>query len=115
MASNTIESLEATVTDMHALACGSLARIRGMARCALLALESPNPAGRMESVAEVLQAIAFDAEMAHNDVEVEAEKAGVKTVDDAWMRRLQASTAASRDIEQRSTPTSSTNTRGGTL
>lgn len=110
MAANTIKSLEATVTDMHALASGTLARIRGMARCALLALESPGMEGRMESIAEVLQAIELDAEMAHNDVGVEAERTGVKTLDDAWMRRLEASAAARRAIEQRYV---STQSKGG--
>jgi hypothetical protein len=85
-----IQSLEASLEDMHALASGSLARIRGMARCALRALESPRGAGDIESIAEVLQAIAQDAEMTHNDVSVEAERQGIKTIDDAWMRRLQA-------------------------
>lgn len=86
----TIRSLEASVTDMHALASGSLSRIRGMARCALRALESPRGAADLMSIAEVLQAIAMDADMAHNDVSVEAGRCGVNTVDDAWMRRLQA-------------------------
>lgn len=86
----TIQSLEASVTDMHALASGALERIRGMARCALHALESPRGASDLESISQVLQAIAQDADMAHNDVGVEAERCGIKTIEDAWMRRLQA-------------------------
>lgn len=86
----TIQSLEASATDMHALASGSLARIRGMARCALRALESPRGTCDLESIAEVLQAIAQDADMVHNDVQVEAERCGIKVIDDAWMCRLQA-------------------------
>lgn len=85
-----IQTLEASLADMHAMASGSLARIRGQARCALRALESPIGARDLESIAEVLQAIAMDADMTYNDVSVEAESNGIKTVDDAWMRRLQA-------------------------
>lgn len=85
-----IQNLESSLTDIHALASGSLERIRGMARCALRALESPRGARDLESIAEVLQAIAMDADAAHNDVGAEAERNGIKTVDDAWMCRLRA-------------------------
>jgi len=85
-----IHKLESSLDNMHAMASGSLARIRGMARCALRALESPIGARDLESIAEVLKAIAMDADMTYNDVGVEAESNGIKTVDDAWMRRLQA-------------------------
>lgn len=86
----TIRSLEASLKDMHALASGSMERIRGMARCALHALESPRGARDLESIAEVLQAIALDAEIARDNVSAEAECQGIKIIDDAWVRRLQA-------------------------
>jgi hypothetical protein len=91
---NSIRSLETTIVDMHAMACGSLSRIRGMARCALFALESPSMALDIERLAEVLQAIAIDAEITHNDVCVEAEGAGTKATDSSRMRRLDARVAA---------------------
>lgn len=86
----TIRSLEASLKDMHALASGSLARIRGMARCGLHSLESPSGARDLESLAEVLQAIALDAEIASDNVNAEAECQGIKIIDDAWVRRLHA-------------------------
>jgi hypothetical protein len=75
---------------MHALSSGALEGIRGMARCALLALESPRGVGDLQSIAEVLQAIVTNADQGHNDVDCVAEEAGVKVQDSAWMARLHA-------------------------
>lgn len=86
----TTQSLAAALTDMQALSSGALAHIRGMARCALRALETPSGARDLESIAEVLEAIAQEAEITHNNVGVEAERVGVETHNAAWMRRLEA-------------------------
>lgn len=79
-----------TIETMEALASGSLSRIRGIAKCALRALETESGARDLESIAEALQSIILDADMTHNDVGCEAEHHGIKTVDPSWMNRLQA-------------------------
>lgn len=75
---------------MHALASGALTKIQGMSRCALRALETTDGVRDMESIAQVLQAISEQAEMACNGVDVEAERVGVSTIDKAWQRRSAA-------------------------
>ena len=86
----TEKSLRDSLDNMHALANGALSRIHGMARCALRALETEAGVRDLECIAEVLNAIAIDADMAYNYVAVEAENHGIQTTDAAWERRLKA-------------------------
>ncbi len=90
----TVAPLEVALGEVHVLASGALARIRGMALCALRALETPGGVVDLESLAEVLQAIAADSCEARHEVDATAEAAGIKTVADAWIRRLDAIVAA---------------------
>lgn len=84
------QALLSSITDMHALSSGALERIRGVARCALRALETEAGVRDLESIAEALTAIAMDADSVHNDVAVEAEKHGIQTISGSWQRRLNA-------------------------
>lgn len=86
----TENSLRNSLDNMHALANGALSRIHGMARCALRALETEAGVRDLECIAEVLIAIAIDADMAYNDVGAEAERHGIQTINAAWERRLKA-------------------------
>ena len=90
MSTPTTQALEASLTDMHALASGALSHICGVARCALRALETEGGARDLESIAQALSAIALEAEMAFDNVGVEAERRGIQTIDPAWQRRLNA-------------------------
>lgn len=90
MSASTTQALEASLTDMHALSSGALSHIRGVARCALRALETEGGVRDLESLAEAFSVIALEAEMAHNNVGVEAERHGIQTTDAAWKMRLAA-------------------------
>lgn len=83
---------------VHSLASGTLSRIRGIAKCALLSLETPGGVRDLEAIAEALKAIVLDADMTHNDVGVEVEAFGVKTIDPAWERRLKAMSSEHRRL-----------------
>jgi hypothetical protein len=85
---NTIESLEAAVTDMHIAAYESMTHVRGMARCALLAMETPGVS--IECIAGVLEAIISSVDIAKNSVDYVAGEAGVNTLDPHWLRRIDA-------------------------
>lgn len=87
---STAKNLLIALEDMHCLAAGSLARIRGIARCAMHSLETESGARDLEALAQALQAIILDAEMTHNDVACEAENHGIQTVDPRWLKRLNA-------------------------
>jgi hypothetical protein len=78
------------LVDMHALTNGAFSRIRGVAQCALRALETEGGVRDLESIAQALSAIALEAELAHNDMSMEAERHGIQTIDAAWERRLKA-------------------------
>lgn len=84
------EALLNSLTDMHALSSGAFDRIGGIARCALRALETNIGARDLESIAQVLKAIAMDADIIGNDIAVEVERHGIQTIDAAWKRRLNA-------------------------
>lgn len=82
--------------DLHAQASGALSRIRGVARCALRSLEAESGARDLESIAEALTAIALEADMSHNDVDVSGQKHGLETMDRAWSNRMAAMYAAQK-------------------
>lgn len=84
------EQLEAALTDVHALASGALKRIHGSARCALRALETPAGVRDLESIAQVLTAIALDAEMISNDIDCEMERQDIYFKDKSQERRFSA-------------------------
>lgn len=94
---STEQKLILALDSMCQAATGPLCRIRGIARCALLALESDSVFRNPECIAEALMAIALEADMAQNDVSVEAEAHGISTLDPAWKKRLEAACRA-RDI-----------------
>lgn len=85
---NTIASLEDAIVELHTCASESMTRVHGMARCALLAMESPHVS--LECIAEVLQAIICDIDIASNSVDCIADDAGVNTIDQSWLRRIDA-------------------------
>jgi len=95
------QELILSLDSMCVTAKGALSRIHGIARCALLALESEAGVRNPEAIAEALMAIALDAEMAHNDVAVEAEAHGICTLDLAWQKRLEARCRAEKTIAAR--------------
>lgn len=82
----TFNALETT----HRLASGALTRIHGIAQCLLYALETESGARNLTVIAEALAAIALDADLARGDIDFEAEKNGIETIDAAWKRRLNA-------------------------
>ena len=86
----TEQALMSSLENMHALASGALSRIRGIARCALSSLETESVLSNAEAIAEVLQSIIMDADMAYNDVGCEAERHGIQTTDPLWLKRLDA-------------------------
>lgn len=91
MAKHTNEqALFNSLTEVHAMANGAFERIHGIARCALLALETDAGVRDLECIAEVLKSIVIESDGAYNDVAVEAEKHGIQTIDAAWERRLNA-------------------------
>ena len=53
----------------------------------MLAIESEAIVNHLEAIAQVLTAIALDADMTLNDVAVEAEKHGITTTDRARSKR----------------------------
>jgi hypothetical protein len=79
-----------SLENMSDLARGSLSRIRGIAKCALFAMETDSGVRDLEAIAEALKAIILDADMSHNDVGCEAENHGIQTIDKDWERRLHA-------------------------
>lgn len=87
--SNEID-LRNALMDVHALSSGSLSRIRAIARCALRALETPRGVRDLESIAGALTAIAQDADIVQNDIDVTAGEYGLQTIDEAWSNRLDA-------------------------
>ena len=84
------QKLLISLEDMHCLASGSLARIRGIGKCALRSLETEDGARDLGALADALNAIILDAEMTHNDIGCEAENHGIQTTDPAWLKRLSA-------------------------
>lgn len=97
MKGNTIDSLETAVADLHTCTSESLSRIHGMAKCALIAMESPSGVQCIESIAQVLMAIVNDAGMAIDTIDGIAGDAGIDTLDDpAWQRRMQAAHSAAK-------------------
>lgn len=95
---NTIKSLETAVADLHTCASESLLRIHGMARCALLALETTQGVRSTECIAEVLAAIVNEVDIVSNSVDGIAGDVGVDTIDPAWRRRLQAAHEAAKEV-----------------
>jgi len=86
----TEQKIHNSLEDMHNMASGSLSRIRGIAKCALRALETESGTHDLEAIAEALKSIALDADMSHNDIGYTAEKHGIKTTCSAWVARLRA-------------------------
>ena len=84
------EDLLNSLTDMYALSSGALERTRGIARCALRALETDAGVSDLEAIAGALLAIIVDVDSVHGCVSVEAEKHGIQTIEESWNRRLQA-------------------------
>ncbi len=84
----TDQTLLISLENMSCTALGALARIRGIAKCALRAMETDSGVRDLEAIAEALKAIILDADMAHNDVGCEAENHGIQTIDKDWERRL---------------------------
>lgn len=91
-----LKSLPVISSDILSLASHSFSRIHGMSMCALRALESPDGASDLESIAQVLQAISLDASLGMNDIDVESERLGIRMSDESWTRRLDAQHAASK-------------------
>lgn len=84
------QKLLSSLDEMHSFASGSLARIRGIAKCALRSLETEDGVRDLAALADALKAIIMDADMTHNDVSCEAENHGIQTIDPAWLKRLNA-------------------------
>lgn len=84
------QRLLTALEDMHNLSSGSLSRVKGIAKCAVRALETDSGARDLEAIAQALKSIIMDAETTANDVGCLAEQNGIQTVDKDWMRRLKA-------------------------
>ena len=91
---NNTKARIAAVNDLHATTFQALARIRGAARCALRALESPKGARDLESIAQVLAGIADLAEFTYCEVDWLGDVLGISHCKESWKRRQKAKKAA---------------------
>jgi len=86
----TEEKLLNSLELMFFFSSSSLSRIRGIAKCAIASLETDLVLHDIEAVAQCLNSIILDIDMAYNDVGCEAEKHGINTIDPHWFKRMSA-------------------------
>ena len=86
-----IRDLRGTIEFMDGLAQDGLDQIEGIARLALLALETPNGSVSMEDIASALEAIREKAETTMAHISNQAEEWECNATNEAKSRRREAS------------------------
>ena len=97
MSNPTSEELRNTISEIDCLAQDAFSKIASMAQLALLAMEQPRTYANgcfMDSIAQMLNAIASEAQNIENCINATAEGVGCNYVDDAQRRRWDAQSKA---------------------
>jgi hypothetical protein len=86
----TIKELSNAITTMDCLSSIGFSEIAGIAKLALISLETPEGHRHIDSIACALKAIASKAEDISEIIGCNAEAVGLNYIDDAWLRCLNA-------------------------
>lgn len=96
---DTIKDLKANIKNMDALSRTSLAKVKGIAKMALVALESPAGCMALDSLGFALQTIVDEADVCLDSIAHEARAAGAEYPDEAAQRRFDAMWAVRRKLQ----------------